>query len=268
MKPSKVRGRAYTFTINNWEAEWPDTLTQSMNEGDKYVFQAEIGENGTPHLQGVVRYKNARSWNSVKDEYEKYNKAHIEPCRLWKESVEYCTKDESRDPKYPEPWTNIKGLKIERPCLMIRKNWPLRPWQQKVWDIVKEPKDEEDRRIIWVVDEAGGAGKTQFNRYLRQKFKKKWLTVGGIANNIRCGIALWMEKHECEPHGIAVDIPRVQADRVSYAALEELCNGGFYSGKYESGEVYMEYPPWVVVFANSMPRKETMSQDRWEIIMV
>lgn len=262
------RSRSYTFTVNNWTDEQFTQVKEYLDKNCSYIFQAEIGKQGTPHLQGVMRYKYGRSWEKVIEDFpvKPDDGAHIETCRSWTDSINYCSKSDTKDPKYPEPWTNIKSLKGERPCRIIRKNLPLHAWQKRVLEIIKEPKDDGDRRIIWVHDKKGGAGKSEFNRYLRQLYKGRWCSVKGNARDIKCGIALWKEKKDDEPHAVSIDLSRTQRNHVSYDALEDLSNGYFFSGKYESCEVYLEYPPWILIFANMLPRYGEMSEDRWEII--
>ena len=58
---SRNRARTWCFTLNNYTEE--DSVSLSHNKWNdmeitKLVFQEEIGEKGTPHLQGVVQFKN------------------------------------------------------------------------------------------------------------------------------------------------------------------------------------------------------------------
>lgn len=60
-------------------------------------------------------------------------------------------------------------------------------------------------------------------------------------------------------------IPRTcTAEYVSYSALEELKDGIFFSGKYESSMV-MTNNLHIFVFANFEPDRSKLSKDRWEI---
>lgn len=60
------RSRGWVFTINNWT---DDDLIQvkSLSEQSVYIIcEKEIGEKGTPPLQGYVLYENQRSFSSMK----------------------------------------------------------------------------------------------------------------------------------------------------------------------------------------------------------
>ncbi len=105
--PSRnTRGRAWCFTLNNYTAESIELLTAMGHDTDaQYLFGEEIGKQGTPHLQGVIRWKNARTFSSVKDHLPPG--CHIEPCKKWHASLNYCSKD-------GKTFTNIEGKKRSR----------------------------------------------------------------------------------------------------------------------------------------------------------
>lgn len=54
------RGRAFTFTLNNWTLEQKDWLL-SYKEFVYVMLAQEVGESGTPHLQGYLTFKNPRT---------------------------------------------------------------------------------------------------------------------------------------------------------------------------------------------------------------
>lgn len=84
------KGRNWAFTLNNYKEVDINRLTSF---GGEYVFQEETGENGTPHLQGLLIYKNAVSFNSVK---KLIPRAHIEKCKNKNASIRYCSKEDTR----------------------------------------------------------------------------------------------------------------------------------------------------------------------------
>lgn len=77
----------WCFTVNNYTLE--PVLDPSM---DYLVYGIERGENGTPHLQGYVRFKLRKTLAAVKrilDERGHYERAKGDE----KTNREYCTKD-------------------------------------------------------------------------------------------------------------------------------------------------------------------------------
>lgn len=90
------RNRSYCFTVNNYEgiiseADWNDLQSQ----GATYlIYQEEIGEQGTIHLQGYISFSQPKSMQQV------CNFLPGSSCRVANGSAEqnktYCTKEEGR----------------------------------------------------------------------------------------------------------------------------------------------------------------------------
>lgn len=83
--------RSFCFTWNNYSQEDVEWL---QNQEFKYlVFGYEVcPTTGTPHLQGVVIFKNPRSFESVRTDFCK-GKCHLEPAKSDRASEIYCKKD-------------------------------------------------------------------------------------------------------------------------------------------------------------------------------
>ncbi len=73
------------FTFQNWEMEIK-----------KYIFQEEIGESGTLHLQGCVYFKNRVSGACLK---ALLPRAHWKPSQNWNALMNYCSKEFTRNGK-------------------------------------------------------------------------------------------------------------------------------------------------------------------------
>jgi len=82
------RFRAFTFTINNYTSEDESSL---LNLGHRYiVYGREVGESGTPHLQGYIVFGTSRSFKSLSS---KMPRAHIEQAKGDSAAnFRYCTK--------------------------------------------------------------------------------------------------------------------------------------------------------------------------------
>jgi len=89
--PSKHRG--WVFTLNNYTDE--DVLALSNIDCYWLVAGREIGENGTPHLQGCVEFNNPRTLKGIK-KLQPFPRAHLEPRKgsAW-EAYTYCRKEDS-----------------------------------------------------------------------------------------------------------------------------------------------------------------------------
>ncbi len=94
---SRNRARTWCFTLNNYTDECIVSLSHnkwSDMEITKCVFQEEIGEKGTPHLQGVVQFKNQVSFTTLK---EFHNKIRWSKCKNLQASIKYCSKQDTRN---------------------------------------------------------------------------------------------------------------------------------------------------------------------------
>ncbi len=109
----RLRARTWCFTLNNYDSSDPGTLAQHFLKYNcvKYIFQEEIGENKTPHLQGVVNFKNPLSFSTMK---KINNTAHWEVCKNLKASINYCSKEDTRSGEiYSYGTEEVKNITTE-----------------------------------------------------------------------------------------------------------------------------------------------------------
>ena len=232
---TRNRSRAWCFTFNNYSDDDIVGLTQLWQD-ERYVFQEETGEEGTSHLQGVVYYKNAVSFNSMKSISRS---VHWERCRDVLKSVAYCSKEETRTGRI-----YVSGFRVRKSRdPLIGKE--LFGWQSEILSIIEEEAD--DRTIHWYWECTGGVGKTSLAKSMCVR-NKDCIYVSGKASDIKCAIA----KLKRPPKVVIWDVPRSKQEYVSYEALESVKNGIFFSDKYDSG-MYLSECPHVFVFANFEP---------------
>lgn len=84
------RSRNYCFTLNNYSEE---DVKMIPTLGADYIFQEETGESGTPHLQGILMFKNAVSFSKLK---KMLPTAHLEVSKNKIASMRYCSKNDTR----------------------------------------------------------------------------------------------------------------------------------------------------------------------------
>lgn len=85
----KPEGVNWCFTVNNYsEEEYTDLIN---GDYDYIIIRKEVGENGTPHLQGYVQLKKNKLLTGMK----KINKsAHWELAKgSAQDNHKYCSKD-------------------------------------------------------------------------------------------------------------------------------------------------------------------------------
>lgn len=86
------RNRSYCFTINNYTDEDIADIKTLSEQSSYLIVGKEIGDNGTPHFQGFVYFKDAKTFTSVK---KKLPRAHIEASKGSPlDNQRYCSKQE------------------------------------------------------------------------------------------------------------------------------------------------------------------------------
>ncbi len=110
--PNKVkRCRTWCFTLNNWIEEEKSQILNNFKD-ETYILGFEVGEKGTPHIQGYVRFKNQKEFKVVKNLIG--DRAHIEPARgSDKENIKYCSKDGDFKNTFPMPINDRLLLKYK-----------------------------------------------------------------------------------------------------------------------------------------------------------
>ena len=89
-----TRKRRYCLTLNNpTEDEIEAVKVLESNNLKRAVFAHEVGDSGTPHLQGFIHMKNAMTYSAVKKMLSS-NRYHIESAKGTDyEAWTYCLKD-------------------------------------------------------------------------------------------------------------------------------------------------------------------------------
>lgn len=249
VKAKKVKkDRSFTMT---W-FDYPDTVDTLIpglvGKDGKWCFQHEVcPETGRPHIQGVVWFKNARTFAQV---HKLFPGAHIEKCKSWKASIEYCSKEWTRGGK--EVIENCLPEKILDP--LDRTN--LADWMVDVEALMAGPV--HPRMVYWFWSSEGSIGKSFFI-FHHCLHNKRYILVDGDNKDILCGIQKMKESPKVVFWNIAADDPEP-----SYRTMEKVKDGMFFATKYESGMCLMN-KPHVIVFANRPPNKNKLKLDRWSI---
>lgn len=247
--------RNWCFTYNNHTSEVISSICSNCSIlCTKYVFQEERGENGTPHLQGFLQFKTKRRPFSV----FKDKRFHWEITRSVPASIKYCS---DRSKRHGSIYTmGIRELQLQTVNTIDRSKFY--KWQDKVLGYLD---DTSERNIYWIYEHAGGVGKSSLVKYLC--VHHGCMLISGKGNDIKYGVVKYFERHGQYPKYILCDIPRSLQEYVSYAAIEEIKNGCFFSGKYES-DMCIFNSPAVICFANERPLVDKMSKDRWKIYRI
>ena len=241
----------YCFTFNNYTDPDILILTEKFRSiCKKYVFQEEVGELGTPHLQGSIwLLKKARP-----ETFKLSKSIHWEKMRNESASIEYCQKS-STSVSAPHIWGFPKPIKIIE---------VLYKWQQDNEDLFFTETTDRGK-INWYWEPIGNRGKSSFCKYMVVKHKALVIQGGKLTDIMNMIFNTDMD--QCTM--VIIDIPRINQNKVSYASIECILNGMITNTKYETGTKVFN-PPHVVVFSNFPPEQGIgfMSEDRWNIVEV
>lgn len=247
------------FQAKNWVMTWnnyPDDVFEQLEQAlcplcIKYIFGKEIGEQGTPHIQGAFVLKSKMRQGTI---YKLFNTTfYLDKMKGRWNDQKYCAKDGNY----------ITNVKIPMALAKVTIEM-LRPEQREIASLFTEREDPLfGRKIYWFYETQGNWGKSILTTYMIDQLEAT--EVSGKGADVLCGIATLVEKHgECPPI-VIYDIPRsIGPEYVSYTSIEKIKDGKFFSGKYESGMVRFN-KPHIICFANEPPSISKLSRDRWVI---
>lgn len=251
----------WTFTLNNWTQKEYDELKSAFSAKniDLWIIGKEIGENGTPHLQGYFEFKIRARPTSLN---LSHNRCHFE--RRAKKATRldnylYCSKDGNFEDNFPRNWKLENNVAEHRGLIKYEQLY----WWQKwlVYEYLKSRTEYEDRLIYWIWSEKGNMGKTSFCRYMKRTYK-----AGYLCNAKSADVALYVFKKggkDC----YCFNYLRSSNGRINYGAIEALKDGLMFSPKYESDDIDIE-SPFIICMSNEPPEVERLSEDRWVIINI
>lgn len=300
---SSSLAKNWSFTLNNFNEEEILLLRNSASLPIvRYlVFQQEIGEEGTPHIQGYISLNTRQRLNQLKKLVG--NRAHLEVARGTPvQNRTYCTKTESAVPETVEEFGSIpteergkrsdisaladtiksgvfdlKRLRDEHPEAMgkyprlvrelIQDHQPAPhvPFHDlRVWQsdlLTTLGEAPNDREIIFVVDKVGNQGKTWFAK--RYCIDHPDAQYMEPAKKADMAYAL-----RTDIRVLFVNLSRTNDSKTQeylYSFLESVKDGMVFSPKYES-MMKMLNPPHIVVMTNTDPDYGLLSEDRFVII--
>ena len=117
----------WCFTWNNYPSRESVHVITNNPDVQKYVLGYEVGEQGTPHIQGCVMFnKRLRLTGCTKI----IDKAHWDWIRgTWTQNIKYCSKGGDY----------VTNIHIPRSIRLIKE---LRPWQADLETLINEIPDQ------------------------------------------------------------------------------------------------------------------------------
>lgn len=294
--------KRWVFTLNNYTEEDEVNLKNLFDNGsvDYLVYGREVGQNGTPHLQGFISFSERKRFNAARQSLGL--RCHIELCRgTPQQAATYCRKDgdfvefgeldslagergKRTDWHGFKEWIEAFGsvptdrdIASEWPHLFGRYPSSCRTFaslfgnkttlvqgELREW---QRELDEyinsppDDRRIRFVIDKAGNRGKSWLVRYwFSHRDDSQRLSVGK-----RDDLAYAIDPTK---RVFIFDVPRGGMEFLQYNILEQLKDQMVFSPKYESVSKVLAHKVHVVVFCNEDPDITKMTMDRYDLMIL
>jgi len=144
----------------------------------------------------------------------------------------------------------------------------LHEWQKGIMDtcsistnnpVLGQP---HDRRVNWIVDAAGAAGKSTLVKMLVQKYESKAVIV------TTSSVKRLVEAMLPQQHVVLLDLPRdYDILKFNYSGLEVIKDGIGARTMY-TPETRTWTNPHLFVFSNKHPDQSKLTHDRWNIIIL
>lgn len=293
------RVRNFCVTVNNFqECTVEDFKKETLISYG--ILGEEIGESGTPHLQGYLQLTKPQTISAFQ---KKLQKLGIK-CALFiakgtlEQNETYCTKEDGTihewgTPKAAGTRTDLADIRdmikeektdedilAEYPGDWFRYRKSFNAYRKicenkKILNAIRE--EMKDVKLKPWQDKAISKLMNQDDRKVLwvidpigntgKSFLSKWLAAMHGAFEITSGatkdIAFAYNRQEI----VVFDFSRQKEDFVNYSVIEDFKNGRIFSPKYESATIRFK-PAKVIVFSNWEPDKSQLSEDRWDIMRI
>ncbi len=248
----------FVFRLSNYTQKDIDLLCSSNSSiVPKLGFQEEDtdewGEPTTPHLQGFGHFgKKKRRPIGVFEKILGHKRTHFQIMKgSIMHNVNYCTSEfyEGRRKRKKGGFVYKRGL----PTPLVKMTYEHLTQQQK--DIVDKYKEIEDplfgREIHWYWEPDGEWGKTKTQKYMIDNMRATM--VGGTKHDMFYALSeMNLLTGEIPPIVIINLVKDTDMKYVSYAGMESIKDGCFFSKKFKSGMCRFN-SPHLLVFANEPP---------------
>lgn len=276
----------WCFTKNNYTDA--DVAVLESFPCSYIVYGKEVGAQGTPHLQGYVQLEKKIRLSGLRKLFE----AHWSVARTGPEhNIKYCQKEgdwtERGVVRNERQRTDLEGFKTAvKEGLLDRKrireehsevyakyprfveeylrdhtpqpelaSYPLNGWQSVLNEYLNQEPD--DRKIWFMVDRNGGAGKTWFAKYYCRLHDNAQVMEMGKKSDMAYAL-------RTDIRVLFINCTRSQSEFFNYSFLEAVKDGMVFSPKYESGMKVLN-KCHVVVLMNEDPDRTKLSSDRYII---
>lgn len=292
----------WCFTLNNPTEDQEQHVTDflSSSDCDYGIFGREVGESGTPHLQGFVILSRSRRLSFLRRKFQAHwtvrhptstNTAARNYCRKDGDYEEFGTfrephpgrrtdlevlidwadefeREHGRPASFPDivkyqPRAYLKYPRFRALCAHRATPRRLEFGEPKEWQSALRDElsnEPDDRTIKFIVDPEGGKGKTWFCRWMLTE-QPESVQIHSVGGFTN--IAHMVDETK---HIYLFNIGRGQMEHLCYPILEALKDRLLQSPKYHGRRLTWTRNTHVVVLSNEEPDYTKLTADRYDVV--
>jgi len=267
----------WDFRVNMDELTSEDIIKGLEGIAKQFTCQAEQGDSGYRHYQGrlsLIKKRRKTEKHIILKLFKTWKPNYLEPTAnptALKGDLFYVMKEDTR---IGEPFTDKdrpKEVYIPRHYRHIDLE-KLYPFQQTIWNTIKDDKLFNSRQINLIYCKQGNKGKSTIAHLARLKANS--LVIPAIINDakelIQTACDMCMDSGLRNPNSVFIDMPRaMNKERLYgvYSAIETIKDGYLYDVRHHFKSWDID-SPHVWVFTNTMPDLSMLSQDRWNLFTI
>lgn len=286
-----VCGQRWSFTLNNYTEEEIELINSFLKKCIYGIYGKEVGEQGTPHLQGYFKLQNRRRLGGLKKE-KCFIRAHLEPSRKCDQAnVNYCKKenDFTEFGQSQEIQNTLEKTAYEIACVraegedetqIYNYDSALVKYYRNIQCVTNDKLSIKNRAILlanydhvtWRSWQSDLISATHLSPCARRIYYY-WDTEGNTGKTY-LSIFLVLKHGALRANAnkaadvahaymgqkiVVFDMPR--GAEIDWQLIEDIKNGAIFSGKYNSQHKLFQ-TPHVFIFSNEYPQYCPLSKDR------
>ena len=242
-------------TQNICHEQLKEMCSQTFKE---WIFQRELTGETNYHYQGYGHLSAKRRPKAIAIPLnEDFPGINMQACSSngIEQLKKYCMKQDTR---VQGPWGS-ENVYLGSDIFPESTFWP---WQHTCKQLCLSSGNIQNRSINWVYNPSGGIRKSSFCKFMAWHYGISTFNFANVSDilNLVCK----NQNKPCYLFDLTRTKPKLLSTDDLYSCMESISNGHFNNTKYQTEPILMDKPN-IWVFANVMPKKSALTNDRWVV---